>query len=312
MTDPPDRQGPASWEDLIARLFGVPESRRPVYRVDIGRLMSAEARDLFVDAARRATALGERDIDTNHLLWAALQRDGLRALVKRAGADPDALLSQLDRTGPDHPDRPDEGARATVPPAGGLTLTPATKRALLQAHQISRSSGSSYIGPEHLLMALSVNPDSPAGRTLAEGQVAPDTLRAARDGGAPARRLRRAGPLGHRDPRPVRPGPHRAGPRRRARAGGRARGRDRAGHRGALPAHQEQPGAHRRGRRRQDRDRRGHRPAHRRGRRAGDAERQAGRSSSTWPAWSPAPGTGATSRSGSSGSSTRCASTATS
>jgi ATP-dependent Clp protease ATP-binding subunit ClpC len=180
MSDPSDGAGPASWEDLIARLFGVPESRRPVYRVDIGKLMSAEARDLFVEAARRATALGARDIDTNHLLWAALQREGLRALLQRAGADPDTLLSQLERTSA----APTAGGpRATVPPAGGMTLTPATKRALLQAHQISRTSGSSYIGPEHLLMALSVNPDSPAGRTLAEGHVAPDTLRAAKDAG---------------------------------------------------------------------------------------------------------------------------------
>jgi ATP-dependent Clp protease ATP-binding subunit ClpC len=183
MTDPSDGSGPASWEDLIARLTGAPESRRPVYRVDIGRLMSAEARDLFVAAARRATALGARDIDTSHLLWAALQREGLRNLVHRAGADPDALLGQLERKAAG---QPAAGSRASVPPAGGLTLTPATKRALLQAHQISRSSGSSYIGPEHLLMALSVNPDSPAGKTLAEGRVAPDTLRAARDTAGPA------------------------------------------------------------------------------------------------------------------------------
>jgi ATP-dependent Clp protease ATP-binding subunit ClpC len=133
MTDPSDGSGPASWEDLIARLTGTPESRRPVYRVDIGRLMSAEARDLFVDAARRATALGARDIDTSHLLWAALQREGLRSLVHRVGADPDALLSQLERKAAG---RPGSGSQASVPPAGGLTLTPATKRALLQAHQI--------------------------------------------------------------------------------------------------------------------------------------------------------------------------------
>src|SRR6185436_5762059 len=67
----------------------------------------------------------------------------------------------------------------------GLTLTPGTKRALLQAHQISRANGSSYIGPEHILMALSVNPDSPAGRMLARGHVAPESLRSARDAVAP-------------------------------------------------------------------------------------------------------------------------------
>ncbi len=170
--------GPGSWDELVARLFGMSETRRPTYRVDLGRLMSAEARDLLVDAARRATELGASDIDTDHVLWAALRRDGLRALVQRAGADPDALLAQLERAA-----RP--GAEQAARVGTALTLTPATKRALLDAHQISRATGSSYIGPEHVLMALSVNSDSPGGRLMASGRVQPDSLRAAQ--GAPVR-----------------------------------------------------------------------------------------------------------------------------
>jgi ATP-dependent Clp protease ATP-binding subunit ClpC len=193
MTDSSGDTGSASWDDLIARLFGTSEQRRPVYRVDIGRLMSADARDLMVEAARRATATGAHDIDTDHLLWAALQREGLRSMVQRAGANPDVLLSQLDRASGAGQVEPPTVRRDLDPPPAGLTLTPAMKRALLQAHQISRARGSSYIGPEHLLMALAVNPDSPAGRTLAEGHVAPDTLRAARDGGPSAPTQPRSG-----------------------------------------------------------------------------------------------------------------------
>ncbi len=175
-------KGPASWDDLIARLFRASETQRPVYRVDIGKLMSAEARDLVVEAAQRATELGAADIDTDHLLWAALRREGMRAMVRRAGADPDALLVQLEQAQPAGNSAAGERAADARPPQElGLTLTPGTKRALLQAHQISRASASSYIGPEHILMALSVNPDTPAGRMLAEGRVAPDSLRAARE-----------------------------------------------------------------------------------------------------------------------------------
>jgi len=166
-------EGPGTWDELVARLFGMSESRRPMYRTDLNRLMSAEARDLLLDAARRATELGASDIDTDHVLWAALHRDALRALVQRAGADPDALLRQLAQA-PAHPSE-----RTT---SSSLALTPATKRALLDAHQISRATGSSYIGPEHVLMALSVNSDSPGGRMMASGRVAPEALRGAQAG----------------------------------------------------------------------------------------------------------------------------------
>jgi ATP-dependent Clp protease ATP-binding subunit ClpC len=171
-------RGPDSWDEMIARLFRTSDTRRPVYRVDIGKLLSAEARELLVDAARRASDLGAPDIDTNHLLWASLQRHAMRSLVFRAGADPDTLLAELNREArsvePAPPRRPEDG----------LTLTPGTKRALLQAHQVSRASGSSYIGPEHLLMALSSNPDSPAGRMLAKSRVTPEALQTAKEAGS--------------------------------------------------------------------------------------------------------------------------------
>jgi ATP-dependent Clp protease ATP-binding subunit ClpC len=171
---------PGSWDELIARLLQLPETRRPVYRVDISKLLSAAARDLLVDAARRASDLGAADIDTNHLLWSALQRHALRSLIYKAGGDPDALLARLNRE-----TRRPTGAPPRRP-EDGLTLTPGTKRALLQAHQLSRAAGSSYIGPEHLLMALSSNPDSPAGRMLGQARVDADSLQRAKDAGAPA------------------------------------------------------------------------------------------------------------------------------
>ncbi|MFJ6955276.1 ATP-dependent Clp protease ATP-binding subunit, partial [Micromonospora aurantiaca (nom. illeg.)] len=60
-----------------------------------------------------------------------------------------------------------------------LSLTPAAKRALLDAHQLSRAMGANYIGPEHILMALPLNPESPAGRMLAAGRIQPESLQAA-------------------------------------------------------------------------------------------------------------------------------------
>ncbi|MCT2280146.1 ATP-dependent Clp protease ATP-binding subunit, partial [Micromonospora chalcea] len=144
------------WDEFLARYFGRGEGgRRPAHRVDITRLMTADAREMLADAARRAAQKHSNDLDTDHLLWAALQREPLRDLVRRAGADPDTLGNARGGRG--------EGApRGEVPP--NLSLTPAAKRALLDAHQLSRAMGANYIGPEHILMALPLNPESPAGR----------------------------------------------------------------------------------------------------------------------------------------------------
>ncbi|MFG1677615.1 ATP-dependent Clp protease ATP-binding subunit [Micromonospora sp. NPDC049282] len=159
------------WDEFLARYFGRGEAgRRPAHRVDITRLMTADAREMLADAARRAAQKHSNDLDTDHLLWAALQREPLRDLVRRAGADPDALVNAL-------------GGRAEGAPGGevppNLSLTPAAKRALLDAHQLSRAMGANYIGPEHILMALPLNPESPAGRMLAAGRIQPESLQAA-------------------------------------------------------------------------------------------------------------------------------------
>ncbi|WFE35430.1 ATP-dependent Clp protease ATP-binding subunit [Micromonospora sp. WMMD975] len=170
MTGPGDF-GNDPWDEFLARYFGRGEGgRRPAHRVDITRLMTADAREMLADAARRAAQKHSTDLDTDHLLWAALQRAPLRDLVRRAGADPDALVNAL-------------GGRAEGAPGGdvppNLSLTPAAKRALLDAHQLSRAMGANYIGPEHILMALPLNPESPAGRMLAAGRIQPESLQAA-------------------------------------------------------------------------------------------------------------------------------------
>ncbi|MEV0808774.1 ATP-dependent Clp protease ATP-binding subunit [Micromonospora sp. NPDC050200] len=167
----PGEFGSDPWDEFLARYFGRGEGgRRPAHRVDITRLMTADAREMLADAARRAAQKHSNDLDTDHLLWAALQREPLRDLVRRAGADPDALVNALGGRG-------DGAPRGEVPP--NLSLTPAAKRALLDAHQLSRAMGANYIGPEHILMALPLNPESPAGRMLAAGRIQPESLQAA-------------------------------------------------------------------------------------------------------------------------------------
>ncbi|MFC9317751.1 ATP-dependent Clp protease ATP-binding subunit [Streptomyces nigra] len=152
--------------EFLARFFGGP---RPGPRqIDIGRLLSQPARELVRGAAQYAAEHGSRDLDTQHLLRAALSAEPTRSLLSRAGADPDSLATEIDeRSGPvQHP--PGE-----TPPPTSLSLTPAAKRALLDAHDLARTRGHGYIGPEHVLSALAANPDSAAGHILNEARFAP-------------------------------------------------------------------------------------------------------------------------------------------
>ncbi|KUN88574.1 ATP-dependent Clp protease ATP-binding subunit [Streptomyces griseoruber] len=155
--------------EFLARFFGGP---RPGPRqINIGQLLSQPARELVQGAAQYAAEHGSRDLDTEHLLRAALAAEPTRSLLSRAGADPDSLATEIDkRSGPvQHP--PGE-----TPPPTSLSLTPAAKRALLDAHDLARSRGAGYIGPEHVLSALAANPDSAAGHILNAARFAPAGL----------------------------------------------------------------------------------------------------------------------------------------
>jgi ATP-dependent Clp protease ATP-binding subunit ClpC len=170
----PEGSGSSPFDEFLARLYGAGGQRRPAQRVDIMRLMSEPARELLGAAASHVAERGGTDVGTENLLWAAASLEPTRQLLARAGADPGALARAVESQEP-------SGERGDEPPQ----LTPGAKRALLDAHQISRSLGSTYIGPEHILFALAVNPESSAGRMLSATRVTPEALQAALAGGGP-------------------------------------------------------------------------------------------------------------------------------
>ena len=170
--------GASPFDDIFARFFGGAVPERPAQRIDIGQLLTEQGREVIRDAATQAARWGDPDLDTDHLLWATTKQEPVRRLLSAAGADPDAIARQIES-------QADRGQPRDEAP----NLTPASKRALLDARQISHAFGSSYIGPEHLLFALAVNPESSAGQVLRDARVTPETLREAvttggRGGGA--------------------------------------------------------------------------------------------------------------------------------
>ncbi|MEV5890397.1 ATP-dependent Clp protease ATP-binding subunit [Nonomuraea fuscirosea] len=160
------------FEELTGRVFGGmegwPPSRPGVQRVDVGKLLSASAREALGRAVEAAGQRGAPDLDVLDLLDALIDDDAVKALLRAAGADPGRLRDGIDAAaGP---------GQAAEPPT---TLSPAAKRAVLDAQRVSRALGSSYIGPEHLLLALAANPDSAAARLLREQGVSANELQQA-------------------------------------------------------------------------------------------------------------------------------------
>ncbi|WP_197349165.1 ATP-dependent Clp protease ATP-binding subunit [Streptomyces bathyalis] len=162
----PEDFGRDPFGEYIRRILGGADSsvgggsRDPRY-YDFLRLMSEPARQLISEAASYAAQRGSSDLDTEHLLRAALTTEPTRTMINRAGADTDALAHNIDR----------EVGEGT--PRKSIAVSPAVKRALLDAHDIARARGASYIGSEHVLIALAANRDSTAGQILGAAHFDP-------------------------------------------------------------------------------------------------------------------------------------------
>jgi ATP-dependent Clp protease ATP-binding subunit ClpC len=153
--------GDTSFDEILERFFGGdPFGRslrsRPIDRVDLSRLLSEQSRELLAAAATQASEWGSADVDVEHLVWAATQQPTTRQLLEGVGIDPDDLARRMEAL-----------VEHGEPLEGMPALTPAAKRALLDAHTQARAAGASYIGPEHMLLAVASNPETPAGRALA-------------------------------------------------------------------------------------------------------------------------------------------------
>ena len=136
--------------------------------VDVTQFFSDATRQLLQRAAQTALEWGSLDLESDHLLFGALQDDVVRHVLGQVGADPDAVAAQLE-------EEAEKAERTDVAPS----LTPDAKAALLAAYEESRELGASYVGPEHVLLALARDEESPAGQLLQRFGVSHTKLRGA-------------------------------------------------------------------------------------------------------------------------------------
>src|ERR687892_1240545 len=172
--------GGSLFDDFFGRFFdqeptagagggrGMASPTRQAEQVDITQFFSDSTTQLLQRAAQQALEWGSLDLTSEHLLYAALQDRVVRRVLEEVGADPEAIRAQLE-------EEAQKGGRTDVAPS----LAPDAKRALLAAYDESRALGTSYIGPEHVLLALAADEESDGGRLLSRFGLSHTRLRGA-------------------------------------------------------------------------------------------------------------------------------------
>jgi ATP-dependent Clp protease ATP-binding subunit ClpC len=166
--------GSGSLTDALAE-FGSSPSARPRGReaVSIEQYLSEHTRNIIQQAAETTVSFGRRDVDTEHLLYALTESDVVQEILKQFKLKAEDIRQYIDTHAPkgDLESRPEGEEKIEV------TVSPRVKQVLDRAFQISRELGHSYIGPEHLLIALIGEDEGMAGEMLRSYGLTPESLR---------------------------------------------------------------------------------------------------------------------------------------
>jgi len=163
----PPEGGAGAFEEFLARYLAGERQRSEQRPIDIGRFLSARTQQVLQAAAQFALQRGQREVDALHVLHVLMQEGEARDAVARLGVDPTAIIGAVESRLP---------AASAASGADGAAVTPSVQRVLFHALQVARSSGSTYIDPEHVFFALVLGQDAPSGQVLAAVGVTVEAL----------------------------------------------------------------------------------------------------------------------------------------
>ncbi|HWD60900.1 MAG TPA: ATP-dependent Clp protease ATP-binding subunit [Humibacter sp.] len=155
----------SSFDEFLARYLAG-ERARSSRSIDISRFLSQRTQEVLQASGRYALEHGNNELDALHILRVMAGEDPAAEAMRRIGIDPARIVRAAEQR------LPQTGEATTDAPA----LTPSAQRTLFHAYQVARSSGSTYIDPEHLFYALVIAQDSPAGQVLQSAGVTPEAL----------------------------------------------------------------------------------------------------------------------------------------
>jgi len=161
-----NQAGSGSFDEFLARYLAGEQARQG-RSIDLSRFLTARTQQILQSAGRFALERGQTELDALHVLRMIVEDDSVSAAIERVGVDPSAIIAAVEARLPQ--------SRGTAD-VDAATLTPSASRALFHAYQVARSSGSTYIDPDHLFFALVLGQDVPAGQILARAGVTAEAL----------------------------------------------------------------------------------------------------------------------------------------
>ncbi|MDQ4215666.1 ATP-dependent Clp protease ATP-binding subunit [Microbacterium capsulatum] len=157
--------GSGSFDDFLARYLAG-EQAREARSIDLSRFLTVRTQRILQRAGRFALERGQTELDALHVLRVIVEDDAVAQAIRHIGVTPQSIVDAVE-------------ARLPLPGAASdvaATITPSASRALFHAYQVARSSGSTYIDPEHVFFALVLGQDVPAGQILAQAGVTAEAL----------------------------------------------------------------------------------------------------------------------------------------
>jgi ATP-dependent Clp protease ATP-binding subunit ClpC len=156
----------SSFDEFLARYLAG-ERARAERSIDLSRFLSARTQQMLQASGRFALERGQRELDALHVLRVLIDDATVSDAVARIGADTRAIVRATEERLP---------AASAPADVDGAVVTSSVQRALFHAFQVARSSGSTYVDPEHLFFALVLAQDAPAGQVLAQAGVTAEAL----------------------------------------------------------------------------------------------------------------------------------------
>jgi ATP-dependent Clp protease ATP-binding subunit ClpC len=158
--------GSGSFDEFLARYLAG-EQARQTRSIDLSRFLTVRTQRILQRAGRFALERGQTELDALHVLRTIVEDDAVDQAIRNIGVTPQAIVDAVDTRLP-APGEPSDVEAATI--------TPSASRALFHAYQVARSSGATYIEPEHVFFALVLGQDAPAGQILARAGVTAEAL----------------------------------------------------------------------------------------------------------------------------------------